>query len=252
MKKVLIIGSDLHAIRYINSLLFVDDLKLFILNDHNKTKEIIEQYNIGELNMESITSGKINSFDYIIYTTPNSFDNKIYNIIKSYKGNLLLEKPQMKISIIKKMNCNIYFIHLRKFNDTIYNEPSNINYIEWPNLVYDGMDAIINTLPNIIDYISCLYKNEDLDEFCIDKIKRDSNYIEFKVNICDEFMVKIYNTDKKGNYPIMNGLEIKWPNFFICINNLAKEILQDNLSCLNTIKQEQKYINIIKKIRGDI
>lgn len=251
MKKVLIIGNDLHFIRYIESLLFVENLDLFIMLDCNKTNKIINKYNIKELNKNDFDD-KISNFDYIIYTTPNGFNDKVFNTIKKYKGNLFLEKPQFNISLIKKLKCNIYFIHLRKFDDVIYYKLKKINYIEWPNLSNKGMDAFVNTLPNIIDFISCLYKNIIIDNICVDRIKKSTNIVKFRVSVAtDIFIVKIYDTNKTDLCPSMNGMILSWPNFFTCINNFAKNMLQNNISYSDSIKEEEKYINIIEKIRGD-
>lgn len=251
MKKVLIIGNELHAVRYISSLIFVKDIELTILNDSDATNNIKEYYNILELNIENDLFDKINVFDYIIYTIPNGLDINVCNLLKKYRGYLLMEKPQMNIKLLKELKCKTYFIHLRKFCYIIYNKPAEINYIEWPNLAHEGMDGIINTLPNVVDYINDLYKENKVSKEKIYDIKNDSNSIKFKIDLDEKFYINIYNTKEKNKHPTINGENIEWPNYFECINNLAKEIENDNYYLFNTLEEEIVNIEIINKIRGD-
>ncbi|MDO4962699.1 MAG: hypothetical protein Q4E75_01160 [bacterium] len=250
MKKMLIIGNELHAIRYINVLIFIDEFELYLLNDSDEANKIIKKYNLNKLDIGETTVDLINSFDYIMFTTPNYFNNKYYNIIKEYNGILLFEKPQLNLFDYEDINCKIYFIHLRKFDDNVLDKKNN-NYIEWPNLFNDGMDIYINTLPNVIDFIYGLYENKNISEFKILEFKNENNYIELKVNYYDTFLIKIYNTNEKGKSPMMNKTIIGWPNYYNCINNLAKQIISNNLNYKESIKYEKKYIDIVKKLRGD-
>lgn len=252
MKKILIIGNELHATRYISSLLFVDEIELTVLRDKNQTNNCSELYNIDEFTITENSDVEINKFNYIIYTVPNGFSKEIYEVLKNYEGCLLLEKPQLDMLIIKKMKCKVYFIHLRNFCETLDNKVRKENYIDWPNLAWDGMDEVINTVPNVLDYINGLYDHEKINDSNIYDIEKFVDYIQFKINLDKKFLIKIYNTKDKTKTPRINGKEIKWPNYFKMINKLGKKIAKEDLSLLNTIEKEQLNINIIKKIRGEI
>lgn len=252
MKKLLILGNELHATRYISSLLFVEEIELFVLKDVDQNINYSELYNIEEFNTIKNQDVEINKFEYIIYTIPNGFNKDIYELLKNYKGCLLLEKPQLDMLTIKKMKCRTYFIHLRSLCNTLANKVDKKNCIEWPNLACDGMDEIINTVPNVVDYINGLYKHEKINDSNICNIEKYSDYIQFRIKLDKEFLIKIYNTKDKTKAPRINGEKIKWPNYFETINKLGKKIVKDDLSLLNTIEKEQLDINIIKKIRGEI
>lgn len=252
MKKVLIIGNELHAARYIRSLLFIEEIELSILSDINQISHYGKLYNIDEFNQTETQSFKINKFDYIIYTVPNGFNKKIYKFLQNYEGYLLIEKPQLDMLLIKNMKCKTYFIHLRNFCDTLDNKVENKNYIYWPNLACDGMDGIVNTVPNVVDYLNGLYKHEKIKESNVYDIKKFSDYIQFRIKLDREFFIKIYNTKDKTKIPRINGRKIKWPNYFELINKFGEKIVKGDFSLLNTIEKEQFNINIIKKIRGEI
>lgn len=252
MKKLLIVGNELHATRYISSLLFVEEIELSILKDKDQTSNYSRLYNIEEFNTIKNQDVEINEFDYIIYTVPNGFGKDIYELLKNYEGCLLLEKPQLDMLTIKKMKCRTYFIHLRSLCNTLDNKVGKKNYIDWPNLAWDGMDEIINTVPNVVDYINGLYEHEKINDSNIYDIEKFSDYIQFRIELDKKFLIKIYNTKDKTKVPRINGEKIKWPNYFETINKLGKEIVKGDLSLLNTIEKEQLNINIIKKIRGEI
>ena len=246
MKKLLIIGDDIHSIRYITSIIYNDKIDLYILDLNEKTKEIINHYKIKKISKED----NINNFDYILYTLPNQFNNNIFDILKNYKNILLLEKPQCNLSLIKKLKSKIYFIHLRYYDKQPNASIKNNNQIIWPNLNKEGMDQIINTLPNIIDYLISINKK---DEILIDKVKnnKDSIEVSFRIN-SKAFITKIINTDDLDMLPKINNYMIKWPNYFLCISELIEDLLNNKLDYKESIKKEEKIVYLIEKIRGEI
>lgn len=250
MKELLIIGDDVHTIRYISSILYNDKIELTIFDYNKKTKEIADHYLIKKINHNDLKD-KINDYDYIIYTLPNSFNKNIFEILKDYKNNLLLEKPQLNIELIKKLNCRVSFIHLRNYDNNNYKQPKQNNNIIWPNLINDGMDPIINTTPNIIDFVILLYKDKKIDKLEVINIKHN-NGIDFTLKVNTQiFNIHIINTNDKELLPKYNEETINWPNYFLCITDFINELLYNNVNFENSIKEEEKINKIIKQIRGD-
>lgn len=243
MKKLLIIGDDVHTIRYIESLIFNDDLILLLKDIGNDSRIISKKYNIPLYN-KNIIDG---NFDYILYTMPNKFSKKDSKELKNFKGLLLLEKPLLDLSLIQGLNCKKYIIHLRKFEtNKIKKELKQENYIFWPNLINDGMNPLYNTFVNIIDYLDTIIENPNYE---LQTYKNTDTNMEviLKINKKNIF-INIYNTNDLTFQPTINDETIEWPNYFNCINNLFQCINKEKINFESSINSEQKINKLLKEM----
>ncbi len=238
MKKILIIGDDVHSERYICSLLFLDKYELFTFYDN--------EYNLKVYNNKK---ENINDFSYIIYTKPLYFDEKILHLLNNYTGILLIEKLQLQLDLFTDLKCKYYFVHLREF-DLFQNKIKfkSENLIKWPNLKYESMDEIYNTLPNILDVL--LFNGITINDNISLEILSNTNEAK-KISVCLlnenlKFNIEIINTKNKSLHPIINGIEIEWPNYFLCIIELIKRLEKQRLDYQMSLNREKKYNKIIK------
>lgn len=229
MKKILIIGNDLHSERY-KSVLFFSDNYIVSLDYSNKN---------------------INRYDYIIFSEPLNFNINVFKLLENYKGILLIEKLQTNINLIEKLKCKIYFIHLRLFDNKNKKLLKNNNYIIWPNLVNDKMSKIYNTLPNIFDYV----KNEFSlgNNYEIVNMSINTNTLLLEVDIDKvNFIIEIYDTENVDEKPKFNNDEINWPNYFNCINSLFDKLSNNKLNFKESIQIEKKYNKLIKEMEKNM
>lgn len=240
MKKVLILGTDIHAEQYINVLLFKENFELFQVDNN------------FENNDSCVISNKkkiidLNEFYIIIYSTPLRFSNRDFEYLKEYKGILIIEKTQQNFKYIDNLSCKIYIFHLRNFISEDNIELGKYNIIKWPNLNNEGMNPLWNVLPNVLDLI----KNLDIDISNIKIIKciksGNSIIIDFKASE-KNFNIKIYNTNNVNSYVNINKKEIEWPNYFIGIEKIFMEIENNNINYEMSIFQEKKYVEFIKEM----
>lgn len=227
MKKVLIIGNDVHSERYRTALFFNDNYDVSLDYSNNN----------------------INDYDYIIFSEPLKFNRNIYTLLENYKGILLIEKLQTNINLIEKLKCKIYFIHLRLFDIKNKNILSKNNHIMWPNLINDKMSKIYNTLPNIFDYIQNEFSLGN--KYKILNINNSKDCLLLKIDIDKvNFVIEIYDTKELDEKPKFNNNEINWPNYFNCINNLFNELSNDKIDFQKSIQIEKKYNEFIKEMEN--
>lgn len=246
MKRILIIGNDCHANNYITTLLFNETLKIYYASEHDNHKLLKNYDKFGICNY--ILNGEdINNFDYIIYSTPLTFNDYIYQILKNYKGILLLEKMQIKYQLISSLKCKIYFIHLRDFDRRKKIKLKKHNYIEWPNLTDEGMDPLWHTVPNILDYFNSLISVKN--DFKLVECQSDTRRLKIKLLTNNKILnIKIYKTEDKERIPIVNGVNIEWPNYYECISNLIYDLQNNRLRYKYSKNREKKYLKIIKEM----
>lgn len=243
MKKILIIGDDVHTIRYIESLIFNENLILLLKDIGNDSRMISKKYNVPLYN-KNIIDG---CFDYVLYTMPNKFSKKDSEELKSFKGLLLLEKPLLDLSLIECLNCQKYIIHLRKFEaNKGKKELKQENYISWPNLLNDGMNPLYNTFVNIIDYLDTIIENPNYE---LQTYKNADTNMEviLKTNNKNIF-INIYNTNDLSLQPTINDETIEWPNYFNCINNLFQCIDQEKIDFESLMNREKKLNKLLKEM----
>lgn len=243
MKKILIIGDDVHTIRYIESLIFNDNLILMLKDIGNNSRIIARKYNIPIYNKNVIDE----NFDYILYTMPNNFSKKDSEELKKYKGLLLLEKPLLDLSLIECLSCKKYIIHLRNFEtNKIKKELQQENYISWPNLINDGMNPLYNTFVNIIDYLDTVIENPNYE---LQTYKKTDTTMEVILKVNNKkFFINIYNTNDLNFKPSINDETIEWPNYFSCINNLFQCIIQEKVDFESTMNREQKINKLLEEM----
>lgn len=227
MKKVLIIGNDVHSERY-KSVLFFNDNYIVSLNYSKKN---------------------INEYDYIIFSEPLNFNINIFNLLENYKGILLIEKLQTNINLIEKLKCKIYFIHLRLFDNKNKNLLKKNNYIIWPNLINDKVSKIYNTLPNIFDYIQNEFSLGNNYKILNMNNKEDNLLLEIDIDKVN-FIIEIYDTKNIDEKPKFNNNKINWPNYFNCINNLFDKLSNNKLDFKKSIEIEKKYNKLIKEMEN--
>ena len=188
-----------------------------------------------------------------MFTIPCGFDSFYFEKLRNFRGVLLLEKIQTSLDLIDKLECKKYYVHLRDFDENKKLEELNCNKIIWPNLINDNMDPIINTFPNILDFICNQSKKSLIDKKTkiLNFIKNDDKiYIYIEIDN-KEYDIEILNTDDDNLLPVYNGFEINWPNYFKCINLLFDELLYKILDYDKSNYREHVYCNIIKKLEGD-
>ena len=198
MKKILIIGNDIHALRYRDVLLFRHDCEIY--------------FNEIKLN--------INDYDCIIFSEPYRFNECYSLLLGEYKNILLLEKSQFDFISVEKLKCKVYYVHLRDFDSNNFDINLEVNnYVKWPNLSNQGMDKIYHTLPNILDFLFNFFDGDrTIDLLGCSKEKKS---IKIKVNVCQKnFLINIYDVEVFGELPQINGVDIQWPNYFKCINQV--------------------------------
>ena len=217
MSKFLIVGSDVHAIRYIETLMF--DNTIYMYHENNDSKLIYI----------------INSIDLIIIT--NMFQKNLLNFLKyishiGYKNKFILEKPltlsyinAKKIYKILKEN-RIIVAYTRQFYDDINYTKIDLKQnmiIKWPNFSFLGIDPIKNTLPHIFDLIFKLFsENSDID---IKNIKKENNNYVLYLSTND-IMIKIvlYETNELSKKVEINGIILEWPNYFQVILTMVNKL----------------------------
>lgn len=232
MSKFLIVGSDVHAIRYIETLMF--DNTIYMYHENNDSKLISKKYKI-ELISNNELIYIINSIDLIIIT--NMFQKNLLNFLKyishiGYKNKFILEKPltlsyinAKKIYKILKEN-RIIVAYTRQFYDDINYTKIDLKQnmiIKWPNFSFLGIDPIKNTLPHIFDLIFKLFsENSDID---IKNIKKENNNYVLYLSTND-IMIKIvlYETNELSKKVEINGIILEWPNYFQVILTMVNKL----------------------------
>lgn len=233
MTNILIIGNGVHAIRYLETYLFCNDLNVYFYKYNKDSKNIINKYGAKtESNIE-----EINKYDVVFLALPIDERDPFLEVLisKNYDGIILLEKPlsmnylQAKKILIRTKNMKLGVIYNRQFEKEIdysklYYEDTII--IKWPNLARDHIDPIVNTMANILDtlFIICGYnKIKSL------QIKHDEgNYIvTFRLNK-SSIKIKIYDTNDDKDKIKINDKVLEWPNYFETNINIIKEILSSD------------------------
>lgn len=226
MRKILIIGNDIHAYRYRDVLIFRDDCEIY--------------FNCFDID--------INEYDYVIFSEPYKFDVNWCLKLSDYKNVLILEKCQFDFDNIDLLDCKVYYVHLRDFNKKIIDlELGKINGVRWPNLSNQGMDKLFHTLPNVLDALFNLLKTDC--EVNLMNCNKEKDSLNIKISISEKiFDIIIYDVQEFGVAPIINGIDIAWPNFFESINGLVDYLFSDKVDYLCSRNREKKYCKFIRKV----
>lgn len=239
MNKILIIGNDIHAIQYIETLMFNNIIYLY--NENIKTVAIAKNYQLNLLNKQKLFN-MINYFEIIIIT--DIFRSDLIDIIRNivlsnYKGKFILEKPltfnyndAKKIFDLLKNNRVVVAYTRQFYNDDNYFKiklDGDI-FIKWPYYSNLGIDPIKNTLPHIFDLIFKIF-SKNINLIISDIILENKDYT-FKLlannNIITIVLYDTINFEKKVE---INNLIFEWPNYFQVISSMVDYVFDEKKSC---------------------
>ena len=252
MTNILIIGNGVHAIRYLETYLFCNDLNVYFYDYNKNSKNIINKY--GAKKESNIK--EINKYDVIFLALPINERKPFLEVLitKKYNGIVLLEKPlsmdylEAKDILKRTKKMKLGVIYNRQFEKGI--DYSKLYYednirIDWPNLARDHIDPIVNTMANILDtlFIICGYsiiKNL--------QIQHDDEYIITFILNKSSIKIKIYDTNNDKDKIKINDKVLEWPNYFETNNNIIKEILSSNYDFESNKKKALLNAQTLEKI----
>lgn len=233
MTNILIIGTGVHAIRYIETFIFKKELNVEIYEYNNKSLEIASKYGINTVKKLS----DLQKYHIIFLDVPLEVRNAyIEEIADKYSNILLIEKPlalyteEAKHIKEKCKNIKLAVIYNRHFETKInfkkeyYSE--NL-IVKWPNLSQDHMDPIINTMANIMDtlFIICGYGKIKIYSV----VKNNQDYeINFELNNVN-IKIIIYDTNDLEEKVTINNKVLEWPNYFETNTNIIESILKQEI-----------------------
>lgn len=255
MKNLLIYGTDIHSIRFIESLVFNQNIRLYICDKiryNNKVKVLSSKYGISYI--ENL-SENLSNIDLLYISKPLSLSFSLIKALKKsgFQGKIIIEKIIDKevLNASKKIillsDYEVFVFHSRLFTNenykSIFNEVKNI--IEWPNLDNKIMHPIYHTLPNILDLIYKEIKYNKIKFGEVNKVLGRFS-IDILLDNCD-FKINIFKTKKLENIKI-NNKELKWPNYFDSINKFVNKIINNQISAVKTQRYSIKQLNEINQI----
>lgn len=258
---ILIIGNNIHTIRYIESLMFNNKYNLFLLKVDNSIELISQKYGLKLIETRFLYSS-INEYNLIIFS--DMLNINAFGLLKKittshYKGKFILEKPltfeyNKSKKIIKLLEKNRYLVaYTRQFYDINVDFDEERLKIEWPNFYQHKIDPLKNTLPHILDLI---FKISDTDKYKkinliyaikVKKIFYIKLIIEKKV-----YLIRLYEGKNLNELAMINGITMEWPNYFKIINKMVEIVLNDEISVLDNNIISLKINKVLENIKNNI
>lgn len=260
MTNILIIGTEVHAIRYIETYIFRQEVRIDILEINDQCKDIALKYGVKIINKVE----DYNNYDIIFLTLETIKRNYYIEMIsKQYKGILMLEKP-LSLSVCEankllylSKNLNLGVVYNRQFETNINKYKKFLKtkiIIKWPNLSKDKMDPIVNTMANVLDTVFLICGYGEIFELYV-QVKNNDYIINFKLNDI-EIEICIYNTDDLKQKVLINDDVLEWPNYFTTNNNILDNIITKKLDyeqniefAMWNVKGLNKVVDYIKQRR---
>jgi len=256
MTNILIVGNDIHAEKYIQSMLFDSNIKLYITifdeQEETKTREKALEYHCEFIKNSKIQE-IIKNIECIIFSIPmtvSASDLKLLNDY-GYKKKIIFEKlfSTDKEDLIEKYktlpNDKLIF-HLRNYDDTmIYLEKKN--EISWPCLDNGIMSPIYNVMPNVIDLINI---NDSIDDINIISCKDEDDKLIIELESADKkYTINIITTDDTSELVKINGKSIEWPNYYKIINKVVYSFINNQIDLEKNMNYELKVLEILSNIK---
>lgn len=231
--KCLIIGGGNAALRYVESLLWDNDIDIVLCSVDvcGKTRKLARDFNLPIVSIQELSNNTINSYKCIIVCLPPLVKTTyVKHIIDGlgYLGTLILEKPLAityedlryyeDLLIRLKQNCAV--LCLRDYLPETYSIPSAPQYdIVFYSELKDFRNNIIHQLPHVLSW---LYTNKHI----VKSVRViDNNLVGETAN--GTFSITFEsNMDSPG--VIINGIKYPPLNYRKFLLNAVKEILLRN------------------------
>lgn len=258
---ILIIGNNIHTIRYIESLMFNNKYNLLLLKVDNSVEPISQKYGL-KLIETSFLYSSISEYNLIILSDMlniNVFDLLKKIISSNYKGKFILEKPltfeyNKSKKITKLLEKNRYLVaYTRQFYDINVDFDKERLEIEWPNFYQYKIEPLKNTLPHILDLI---FKISDINKYkkikLVYAIKLKQNFYIKLIIGKKVYLIRLYDGKNLNELVRINGIAIEWPNYFKIINKMVEIVLSNEISVLDNNIISLKINRVLEKVKNNI
>lgn len=231
--KCLIIGGGNAALRYVESMLWDNDIDIVLCSVDvcNKTQKLALEFNLPIVSFQELLNKKINSYKCIIVCLPPLVKTAyVKHIIDEWKfsGTIILEKP-LAITFddlcyyedwLSRLNQNCAVLCLRDYLPETYYIPSAPQYeIIFYSELKDFRDNIIHQLPHILSWLQT-------NKHIVKSVKIDANKI---VGETDDGSLSItFEKNMESPGVIINGTKYPPLNYRKLLSKTVKEIVLRN------------------------
>lgn len=255
--KFLIIGGGNAALRYVESLLWDNDIDIVLcsMDVCGKTRKLAREFSLPIVSFQELSNDTINSYKCIIVCLPPSVKTTyVKHIIDGlgFLGTIILEKPlaitfedlRYYEDLLLRLKQNCAVLCLRDYLPETYCIPSALQYdIVFYSEIKDFRNNIIHQLPHVLSW---LYTNKHI----VKSVRIIDNNLVGETESGPFSIVFESNMDSPG--VIINGIKYPPLNYRKLLLNAVKEImLRDAALARNDMEKAIEVASFICQILAD-